>query len=318
MDFNQSVYVKKSENTPYLNYPVYVLLTLFILFLMHSPAQAAPPIWETSFGAVIASLTGQDDDQTDVTLSFQFPYAGSNYTTVWVGTNGCLQLDTLGTDSDIDYDMWEYFEEFINDNDPIICPLNTDLDLTTTGTIHFNDFGNRAVFTWNEVGTNENETALNSFQVQLYSDGTIVLGFNGILDDPSEDLINDLDEGIVTGVTISDNVDPNPSNLSNTPFSTSIPTVYERWCYVTVDNCGVGGINGLLSGPTNASFDLDQTNVVFIPNASNGFDVSSTLAPPSVGPAAVIPTMTEWGMIIFMVLAGLGAIYYLRKQRMSA
>jgi hypothetical protein len=28
-----------------------------------------------------------------------------------------------------------------------------------------------------------------------------------------------------------------------------------------------------------------------------------------------IPTMTEWGMIIFMVLAGLGAVYYLRKQR---
>jgi hypothetical protein len=28
-----------------------------------------------------------------------------------------------------------------------------------------------------------------------------------------------------------------------------------------------------------------------------------------------IPTMTEWGMIIFMVLAGLGSIYYLRRQR---
>jgi hypothetical protein len=25
--------------------------------------------------------------------------------------------------------------------------------------------------------------------------------------------------------------------------------------------------------------------------------------------------MTEWGMIIFIVLAGLGAAYYLRRQR---
>jgi hypothetical protein len=25
--------------------------------------------------------------------------------------------------------------------------------------------------------------------------------------------------------------------------------------------------------------------------------------------------MNEWGMIIFMVLAGLGAIYYIRRQR---
>jgi hypothetical protein len=28
-----------------------------------------------------------------------------------------------------------------------------------------------------------------------------------------------------------------------------------------------------------------------------------------------IPTMTEWGMIIFMVLAGLGSLYYLRRRQ---
>jgi len=27
-----------------------------------------------------------------------------------------------------------------------------------------------------------------------------------------------------------------------------------------------------------------------------------------------VPTMTEWGMIIFMILAGLGSVYYLRRQ----
>ena len=32
-------------------------------------------------------------------------------------------------------------------------------------------------------------------------------------------------------------------------------------------------------------------------------------------PVAVgIPTMTEWGMIIFMVLAGFGSVYYLRRR----
>jgi hypothetical protein len=30
---------------------------------------------------------------------------------------------------------------------------------------------------------------------------------------------------------------------------------------------------------------------------------------------ASVPTMTEWGMMIFMVLAGLGSIYYMRRQR---
>jgi hypothetical protein len=38
---------------------------------------------------------------------------------------------------------------------------------------------------------------------------------------------------------------------------------------------------------------------------------------PCQQPVAVtsVPTMTEWGMIIFMVLAGLGSVYYLRRQR---
>jgi len=34
----------------------------------------------------------------------------------------------------------------------------------------------------------------------------------------------------------------------------------------------------------------------------------------SINGTAAVPTVTEWGMIIFMVLAGLGAVYYLRRQ----
>jgi hypothetical protein len=33
------------------------------------------------------------------------------------------------------------------------------------------------------------------------------------------------------------------------------------------------------------------------------------------GPALAVPTMTEWGMIIFIVLAGLGSIIFLRRQQ---
>jgi hypothetical protein len=33
--------------------------------------------------------------------------------------------------------------------------------------------------------------------------------------------------------------------------------------------------------------------------------------------AEVIPTMNEWGMIIFMMLAGAGAAYYLRRRRIT-
>lgn len=31
-------------------------------------------------------------------------------------------------------------------------------------------------------------------------------------------------------------------------------------------------------------------------------------------PTAAIPTMTEWGMIIFVVLAGLGSVYFIRRK----
>ena len=32
-------------------------------------------------------------------------------------------------------------------------------------------------------------------------------------------------------------------------------------------------------------------------------------------PSVAVPTLTEWGMIVFVALAGLGAVYYLRRQR---
>ena len=38
-------------------------------------------------------------------------------------------------------------------------------------------------------------------------------------------------------------------------------------------------------------------------------------APPPPQGSTVVPTMTEWGMIIFVVLAGLVSVYYMRKQR---
>jgi Lectin C-type domain len=36
---------------------------------------------------------------------------------------------------------------------------------------------------------------------------------------------------------------------------------------------------------------------------------------PAAARVQSVPTMTEWGMIIFIVLAGLGSVYYLRRQR---
>jgi hypothetical protein len=34
--------------------------------------------------------------------------------------------------------------------------------------------------------------------------------------------------------------------------------------------------------------------------------------------AATVPTLNQWGMIIFMMFAGLGAIYFLRRKSVKS
>lgn len=238
-----------------------------------SIAFAVPPIWEADFGPAITSLTATDDGTDSVVLSFDFPFDGVSYRTIFVGANGELQLGSLGLDGDIDYDHWEYMEELTADEAPSICGFGTDLDLSGTGTIHFNDFGDRAVFTWNEVGTNANELALSTFQISLYPSGRILIGWNGILDGANEDLLDDLNEGIVVGVTAGDIPQPtNPDPIDLSVATVGGTTMFGRWCYDTANSCGTSGDNLGLPGPVNLEFDLDDTNVDFIPVAG-GFSI---------------------------------------------
>jgi len=249
-------------------------IVLVLCFLFAPTAFAVPPIWESDFGDVIASLTLGDDEVDSVMLSFDFPFDGSVYRTVFVGTNGDLQLGSLGTDGDIDYDHWSYMEEFTADAAPSIAGLNTDLDLSSTGTVHFNDFGDRAVFTWNEVGTDANELALSTFQITLYPSGRILLGWNGVLDGPGEDLLGDLGEGIVVGISAGDISQPtNPAPTDLSVPSTGGTTLFDRWCYDIANSCGTNGDDLGLPGPINTAFDLDDTNVDFVP-IPNGFNVN--------------------------------------------
>ena len=285
---------------------------LFLL-LVSSVTWAQPAIWESSFGSALGDLTGEDDEQTSVALSFAFPFNGTTYTTVYVGTNGDIQLGSLGTDADIDYDHWEYMLEFIADGAPSIAGLNTDLDLSTTGTVHFNDFGDRAVFTWNEVGTNEDETALSTFQIQLFQNGNIVLGYNGILDGASEGYLTSLDEGIVVGISDGlwpDNgTEPGLTDLSGNPVLDGSTNLYDRWCYDTANSCGFDGSDDGLPGPVNTAFDLDQRNIVFVPRSAGGFAMAGTLAAATAGaapptpatPATPVPTMSAYALVLTML-----------------
>jgi hypothetical protein len=161
---------------------VVTLLIISVSFL--KTAQAQPPLWENNFGTELTTVSNEDDGEEEITLPFAFSFNGSVFNTAYVGSNGCIQLGGLGLDDDIDYDHWLYMEEFLADSDPDnpeICPFNTDLDPSEGATIYYNDSMDPVVITWDMVSSYDNNDARLTFQILLYSDGRIILNYNGIL-----------------------------------------------------------------------------------------------------------------------------------------
>lgn len=253
---------------------------------------AAPPVWDTDFGAAIGPLS--DDDSENQTLGFMFPFDGVMYDSISIGSNGGIMLGIGGVyagDEYTDYDIWDiaYFEsDFTDVGNPAILPFNTDLnpDSGVGGSIHFKTDATTAVITWDSVLSYQTDVEILDFQVTLASDGTITFGYDGPI---TADLVIDLDEGIVIGVSngMGDPV-PGSSDLS-APVNAdpAAKTTYEIWC--NDEDMVVAGSCYAQDGsrPDNYAFDLDQTNVVFTPNAMGGFDIANIVAPPPPPPPPV-------------------------------
>jgi len=77
---------------------------------------------------------------------------------------------------------------------------------------------------------------------------------------------------------------------------------------ITVDGSG----NVYVTGYSSASW-LGDGSAAPLHAFSGNYDIF--VLKMSDPPATAIPTMNEWGTIIFMALAGLGSVYYLRRQR---
>ncbi len=110
---------------------------------------------------------------------------------------------------------------------------------------------------------------------------------------------NDCTETLTCGDSIVGNT---PGETCDPPGST--PTTPSGNTNTCRNNCTYCGDSVRDSGE-----QCDDGNTV----AGDGCEPNCTTpAPP---PPVAVPTMTEWGMIIFMFLAGFVAIYYLRKQK---
>jgi len=156
-------------------------------------------------------LTLGDDNFVEVPLPFSFPYQGSNWSSVFVNSNGNL---TFGSG---DTDFSESVAELLNDQ-PRIAPLWDDLSPNNGGTVSVG-FGAGTV-TINFVNVPEFvATGANTFSVTLHADGTVDIDYGAV---------SALD-GIV-GVTQGGGAaNPGETNLSaGGPFS-AVGTTYEQF-----------------------------------------------------------------------------------------
>ncbi len=114
-----------------------------------------------------------------------------------------------------------------------------------------------------------------------------------------------------------------PAGVISTPYSKTVtasggtaPYTYTVSSGALPDGLGLNSTTGAITGtPTTAgvfSFIVTATD----DNGCTGLQ-AYTIAVNSVVIATPVPTLSEWGMIIFMVLMGLGAIYYLRRRRID-
>ena len=270
-----------------------MLLILGIAIVHTATVFAQPPVWEEQTGA---TLPGQALDNIDngTTLnlikfgSMSFPFAGRTYTgndILNISSNGFISLGGDNGAGCCDGDP----TVLVQGDFPRIAPFWTDLNPDGAGgggdifIKTFNDDADpaidRIVITF---ATGFSDCANNACsalaQVQLLEDGTIIFGYNGIVQTVSQ--TSDILIGLSPGNGVAN---PGSTDFGATvPFDSAISTIYQ-----------------LFNPPQD--FNLDDTNLVFTPNGMGGFNVSDTLPDPP--PSSAPPT---WESALGATIRGIG------------
>lgn len=117
-----------------------------------------------------------DDGSRELSLGFSFPYFGSDYTSVFVNSDGNLTFGS-GDAASTDRSLGRFLA-----GAPRIAPYFADLDPSAAGQLTYLATPDRFVVTWNQVpdysssGIGPRETV----QVSLSPDGTIQFSYSGI------------------------------------------------------------------------------------------------------------------------------------------
>ncbi len=253
--------------------PLAISFTLGCLF--SAASLATPAVWEAQLGATITdnlmrpALDNRDNADTGNALTFgsmSFPFDGTTYTgpdVLAISSNGLISLggsngaDAGGSPATL-----------LGYSNPAIALLFTDLDPGNQGgDVYINRFNDdddpeidRIVITYaTGFASCFRDECSALAQLQLLEDGSIIFAYNGIVQTVNQS------SDILVGVTPAGGAtDPGDADLSATPFDSGTEaTVYEDF----------------ISVPP-APFDLDDSNVIFTPNGTDGFLVTDTLPDP--------------------------------------
>jgi hypothetical protein len=273
------------------------LLITFLLAGLAPAALAQPALWEPDFGAPLGL---SDDSTANVPLGdFSFPFLGTTYTGTDffnVSSNGFISINgDNGSDCCSGNPT-----TLVNDTFGRIAVFWADINPSSSGDAFVNTFDDsgdtvtdRLVVTFDSVLFDNNGPI--TVQAQLLSDGTIILGYNGFE-------LTGFNDNTLVGVSPGGGVtDPGSIDFTaDIPFDSGTePTVYELW----------------VGDPP--PIDIDQTNIIFMPNGAGGWLVSSAL--PGGGPVPVIPepvAVPALGpialILLLLVVAGFGATTFRR------
>ncbi len=109
--------------------------------------------------------------------------------------------------------------------------------------------------------------------------------------------------GLNAGTAIISNLHTNPGDINNPNHSWNWWEDYCNWLVLNQNGDGSWSGGSQWTGPLATAWYVSILN-------------ATTIAPTPPTPVThSVPTLTEWGMIIFVLLAGLSSVYYLRRQK---
>ncbi len=272
-----------------------MLLALGIAATQNTAVFAQPPVWESQTGATLPgqALDNVNDDIVNLTFgSMSFPFAGKTYTgndILNISSNGFISLavttaPAASTDAPVIRTPSCMAPSRVSRRSgPTSIPMALPVAVTFSSTPSTTTTTPPSTASSSPSPAGFSDCANNAcsalVQVQLLEDGTIIFGYNGIVQTVSQtsDILIGLSPG--NGAT-----DP-----GNTVFSTDVP----------FDSAMEPTIYQLFSPPQD--FDLDDTNLVFTPNGMGGFNVDDTLPDPP--PSSAPPT---WESALGATIRGAG------------